>query len=175
MKLNLGCGKNKLPDYINIDVEKSVEPDLVCNFAIEKLPYEDNTIEKVCFFHTIEHIPEKFHYEMFEEIHRVLIPEGELIMSYPEFTKCALNYINNHLGQKDFWRATIYGRQLYPSDFHVTLMDTPDFIESLKEWGFKVVIATTEPPPEDYNTVLKVIKVGEMATYEDIIREEVYG
>ena len=29
IKLNLGCGRNKFPGYINIDIEEAVQPDLV--------------------------------------------------------------------------------------------------------------------------------------------------
>src|SRR5712672_3374648 len=118
-KLNLGAGKSSLPGYISLDVEASTRPNRVCDFTKERLPFDINTLNEVVLFHTIEHIEKKYHRFVLSEIHRVLKPDGVAIISYPEFGRCAQNWINNHRGQRDFWEHTIYGLQRYSSDFHV--------------------------------------------------------
>lgn len=171
MKLNLGCGSNKIEGFINIDTESSCKPDKVCNFITQKLPFKKNSVEEVVLFHTIEHISKRYHKIILSEIWRVLRPQGRFIVSYPEFTKCVENWKKNFRGKREFWEATIYGRQLYPSDFHVAIMYSPDFIDTLKDCGFVSIVAKSEPQ-EDYNTVVSCVKGKEVPTYEELIRAD---
>ena len=39
MKINYGCGETKLEGFVNIDIEESVEPDLVCD--VRKAPLQN--------------------------------------------------------------------------------------------------------------------------------------
>lgn len=157
MKLNLGCGSNKITGAINVDLEPSCNPDVIANFIVS-IPFRDESIEKVFLFHTIEHIPEHKHHTIFSEIWRVLKMGGTLLVSYPEFIKCAKNFIDNYKGMRTFWKATIYGRQLYRSDFHVALMYTPEFTEYLEQEGFEILAVRPEAR-EDYNTVVMAKKI----------------
>lgn len=156
MRLNLGCGSNKIKDCVNVDMEM-LKPNVVADIT-KGLPFKEESIEKIYIFHTIEHIPENLHHNVFSEIWRILEMGGELFISYPEFIKCAQNYINNKMGMRQFWKATLYGRQLYKTDFHVALMDTTEFCDYLTQAGFKVV-KTMPEPREDYNTIVMCKKV----------------
>jgi hypothetical protein len=163
MKLNLGCGSNKIPEFVNIDSQPGCNPDLVLDFINEDLPYADNTIQEVVMFHTIEHIR--------KPIWRVLEKDGILILSYPEFTKCYENWFTNKRGRRDFWEATIYGRQAYPSDFHVCIINTPDLINTLSQSGFNSFDWCPESN-EDYNTILTCRKKTNIVTYADWLNAE---
>jgi SAM-dependent methyltransferase len=169
IKLNLGCGANKLKGFINIDTEPSTKPDLVCNFVFNKLPYKDNSVEEVVFFHCIEHISKRLHPQILCEIWRVLKPGAKLFMSYPEFLKCVANWRTNYRGKKTFWEATLYGRQLYASDSHVCIMHTPDFVEVLADCGF-IEINSSPELTEIYNTMLSCIKGVAVPKYVDLIK-----
>lgn len=171
LKLNLGCGSNKIEGFVNIDTEASCKPDVVCNFITNKLPYKTSSVEEVVLFHTIEHISKRFHPTILKEIHRVLKLGGSFIVSYPEFLKCVDNWKNNFRGQKEFWEATLYGRQLYSSDFHVCIMHTEDFVEVLRDCGFYVVNYYPEPI-EHFNTVILCKKVARPPSYEDLINND---
>jgi predicted SAM-dependent methyltransferase len=171
VKLNLGCGSNKIPGYINIDMEPTCKPDLVCNFVNVKLPYKANTIDEVVLFHTVEHIHKPHHVRIFLDIWRILKPDGELYVSYPEFSKCYEYWKSNHRGQKKFWEATIFGRQKYPSDYHVCIMHTPEFKKFLKSIGFTNIFSCPEAS-EDYNTVVNCTKGEKPTGYEDIIKRD---
>jgi SAM-dependent methyltransferase len=173
MKLNLACGSNKIPGFINCDVEKSCEPDEIVDFT-KTLPYKDNSIEAILLFHAIEHVQERFHEGILSEFHRVLVPEGKLIISYPEFMKCAKNWISNYRGLRDCWKRTIFGRQLYPTDFHISLMYTPEFVTLLHKVGFADIKVAPEPK-EDFNTVIRCVKGLPGLTYEDVLRKEIFG
>ncbi len=168
-KLNLGCGSNKIEGFINIDIEPSTKPDLVCNFITDKLPYKDNSIDEVVLYHTIEHISKRYHNKILLEIWRVLNPKGLFYLSYPEFTKCYKNWIINYKGKREFWEATIYGRQLYPSDFHVCIMHTNSFKEVLIDCGFNKIIEAPEIG-ETYNTIIQCSKGPKSPKYEDLMK-----
>lgn len=171
IKLNLGCGANKIDGFVNIDSELGCKPDKVCNFITSKLPYKDGIVEEVVLFHTIEHIGKRFHGTVLSEIWRVLRPGGSFMVAYPEFTKCYQNWKLNHVGKKVFWEATIFGRQLYPSDFHVCIMHTPDFVEVLESIGF-IKITSKAEPIQNYNTIIKCVKGKKVPSYEDLIKQD---
>lgn len=171
MKLNLGCGATKIDGYINIDVEESCNPDVVHDFTKAPLPFEANKISEVLLFHTIEHISKRYHRAIIGEIWRVLEPNGVFLVSFPEFRRCAENWMRNEGGKKDFWEATLYGRQLYPSDFHVALMDSHEFSVFLKKQGFNHVVARPEPN-EPFNSFI-VCSKGEMPKdYNDMVLDD---
>ena len=56
IKLNLGCGINKLDDHINIDMLTSVDPDIVHNLEDYPWPLPDNQFEEVKASHIVEHM-----------------------------------------------------------------------------------------------------------------------
>lgn len=167
-KLNIGCGNNKIPGYINIDCEPSCKPDLLHNFILSPLPFKKNTVSEIVFFHTIEHIHKMFHQRILKECWRVLKPDARLIITYPEFTVCVNNWKTNYRGKKEYWEKTIFGRQLYPSDFHVCIMHTPDFTATLTDCGFDKIQSVPELG-EEWNTIITAVKGEKMLNYEDLV------
>lgn len=167
IKLNLGCGTEKLLGYVNIDVEKKCKPDVLCDFTAQKLPFKG--VSEIVLFHTIEHINKKLHSRILRECWRVLKPDGRIIISYPEFLKCVKNWRTNYRGMKEFWEHTIFGRQLYPSDFHVCIMHTPDFLDVLKDCGFKDTVSIVETL-EPHNTVVTAVKGDRPLNYEALVK-----
>lgn len=171
LRLNLGCGKNKIEGYVNIDVEEACEPDLVHDFLKAPLPYEDNSVDEILLFHTIEHINKRLHIVLLMEFWRVLRPNGTIIISFPEFSRCIDNWKTNKSGMREFWEATIFGRQLYPSDFHVCAMDSREFSSLMREVGFDKLVCKAEPV-ESYNSFIAAVKGQRLPAHEDVIKAE---
>lgn len=169
--LNLGCGAGKIEGCINVDIVERFNPDIVCDI-LTGLPFPDESIDKVYLFHVIEHIPKHYHPTVITNISKILTMGGILYVSYPEFVVCARNFIDNKYGKRDFWEATIYGRQLQPFDYHVSLMYTPSFTKLLISFGFEV---DSKPESEDYNTICKCTKVGKPLTIESIYKKNWFG
>jgi predicted SAM-dependent methyltransferase len=167
MLLNLGCGKGKIRGAVNIDINSDVGPDLVHDIRTP-LPYDKETVDEVVLYHTIEHIEKSQHDTIFIDIWRVLKPDGLFILTYPEFSTCVNNWLSNDRGMRDFWEATIYGAQRYPSDYHVCAIDTVTLVQRLINMGFSLVKHCSEPA-EPYNTILKV-KKDILLTYEDVLK-----
>jgi len=76
IRLNLGCGFNKIPGLTNIDCDRRVNPDLLCDIE-NGLPFEDSTVDEIFAKDFLEHIhPDKVIF-VIEEIYRVLKPKGK--------------------------------------------------------------------------------------------------
>lgn len=172
IKLNLGCGTNKIEGFINVDIDRDVSPDEIFDFT-GKFPYADNSVDEVVAFHVIEHIPKRNHDLIFSEIYRVLVPHGKLILSFPEFPVCVEYWKTNKKGMKEFWEATIYGRQASPFDFHVCITARDDIAVELVRKGFAILYNGPEKY-EEFNSVIKAEKVGKF-TYQDAMKETLYG
>lgn len=173
MNLNVGCGETKLKGFINIDIEEATKPDLICDLRKEPFPYGPDTVDVIHCIHNIEHIEQKYWPQIFCEFWRVLKPEGELRLAYPEFEKVSHNFLENTLGLRDFWRATLYGRQLYPGDYHVVPMVTAEVEDFLETCGFHNILSSPEPN-RDYNTFLIAQKGPSPMTRERLIENEVF-
>jgi ubiquinone/menaquinone biosynthesis C-methylase UbiE len=55
MKINLGCGKNKIKGYINIDKSKESRPDVICDLNCN-FPFKDNAIDEIIAIQLLEHL-----------------------------------------------------------------------------------------------------------------------
>lgn len=82
LKLNVACGFKYKVDYINIDSDARVNPDIVRN--IERgLPFSDNTVTEILSEHTLEHINQDLIHFVMYEFWRVLVPNGRLKVVVP--------------------------------------------------------------------------------------------
>lgn len=173
LKLNVGCGTNKIQGFINIDTEESCKPDLIHNIMEDPLPFPDGSAEEIVFFHCIEHIRKCYHRAVLTEFARVLKPGGKLYISYPNFWECAQRWKQNTGGMKKFWEATLYGRQLYPTDYHVCAMDPDELTDLLFSIGFASVFTKPELT-ETYNSITFAKKSGVACQeYETLIANDV--
>ena len=173
MKLNLACGSCKLDGYVNVDVNPELKPDLVLDVN-GPLPWKDGEVDEIVLSHAIEHVEAKFHHRIYVEFHRILKPEGILILGYPEFSKCAQFWLDNHRGMRDFWTQCIFGRQCDPKDFHVCAMHTPDVKDDLRQIGFKNIVSTEERFNEQY-TLLRAERGDALPEYSDVVAKLIFG
>lgn len=174
LKLNYGCGEKYLEDFINIDQEESVKCDLIHDLTKHPFNYEDNSVDVIYMIHSLEHIEIKFWDRIFSEFHRVLKPNGELLLGYPEFEICAFNFLNNVRGIKDFWRNTLYGCQRYPGDYHVVPMESKELERIVSSYSF-IDIKTAPDESEPFNSWLLCKKGDKLYTRESLLAEEVFN
>lgn len=81
MKLNLGCGKDKLKGYINMDM-RDYGHNIVRDVR-RGIPFNDNTFDEVFTSHFMEHIGHEDIYFVVEEVYRVLKDGGKFIIRVP--------------------------------------------------------------------------------------------
>jgi hypothetical protein len=73
MKLNLGCGMNKTPGWLNVDSAPACEPDMVWDLETTPWPWPDSSAGEMLFNHSLEHMGQdtKTFLEIIKEIYRV--------------------------------------------------------------------------------------------------------
>ncbi|MFK8013272.1 MAG: methyltransferase domain-containing protein [Marinicellaceae bacterium] len=88
--LNIGAGKTYIPNMINIDISSNAE--ITLDLSKEALPFEDNSIDLIFSYHTLEHIPNYLF--ALSEIYRVLKPNAILLIGVPYVTLSEYNLVN---------------------------------------------------------------------------------
>ena len=87
MKIDLGCNGNKKKGFIGIDIVDYTIKYPVGEFRkadlFKEIPFKDNSVEEVYASHFIEHIPQDRVIWFFNEIYRILIPNGLFEIYFP--------------------------------------------------------------------------------------------
>lgn len=170
LRLNLGCGSTKFEGFLGVDSFPDNKPDVLYDFTAGPLPFKDGEVDEVVMFHAIEHIQKQKHSFILNEIRRVLRIGGRLCLTYPNFWECAQRWKNNTEGQRDYWHATLFGRQLYPGDYHVCAMDPIELEILLRDLGFGSVLS--RPEPRDVWNSITVATAIEVKTYKDLLIDD---
>ena len=84
--LNLGCGQKKLPHAINVDIRKSVDPDLVLDMDLIPWPFASESFREVFASDVVEHCKDVI--RVMEEVHRVCRENAIVHVTVPHFS-CA--------------------------------------------------------------------------------------
>ena len=82
--LNLGCGRKKMPDAINLDLTDRTSPDVVHDLNDRPWPFHDGRFDEVHARDVIEHLDDLV--ATMEEVHRVSRPGGMFRFNVPHFS-----------------------------------------------------------------------------------------
>ena len=83
-QLNLGCGRQKRANCLNVDLRPAVTPDLVWNLNVRPYPLPRNHFERVYAGDVVEHLDDIPAF--MEEVHALLAPGGVLEITTPHFS-----------------------------------------------------------------------------------------
>ena len=92
--LNVGCGRNAHPEFINIDYLWHPQVD-VCWDITRGLPFADQSFEGIYTEHCLEHFSLPAAFEILKDLRRVLKPGGTLRVVVPD----AEIYLRTYLAQ----------------------------------------------------------------------------
>ena len=82
-KINIGCGVHPIGGYINLDIAKEVNPDVVVDIKKGGLPFPDNSIDLIYSSHCLEHIRPQYWNFIMQELARVGRHRTKLILDLP--------------------------------------------------------------------------------------------
>ena len=87
MKLNLGCGRDIRPGYVNVDF---VEPcDMLVDLSKMPWPWQDGTADEILMLDFLEHFPYRQTDTLIAECWRILKPGGKLVIQVPDIDHCS--------------------------------------------------------------------------------------
>ncbi len=142
LRLHLGCGNRRFPNFINIDCNYSPATDYLGSAGL--LPCKNDSVKRIENYHVIEHIPYPAVRAVLEEWFRVLLPGGTLVIECPDLDQTTREY----LGGNDERLYSIYGRQRFPGDAHHWGYNLARLKTLLESVGFSDVEGK---PPQDYH------------------------
>lgn len=90
VRLNIGAGRTYIPGFINIDI--SGKADVILDIGKDKLPFENDSVDLIFSYHTLEHIPDYLF--ALSEIYRVLKHGGRFLVGLPYVTLTEYHLVN---------------------------------------------------------------------------------
>lgn len=82
--LDLGCGRNKTPGAIGLDLSPDTQADIVHDLAVFPYPLPDNEFDRIVANHVIEHLPDFMGF--MAEVHRIAKPGATIRFLTPHYT-----------------------------------------------------------------------------------------
>jgi SAM-dependent methyltransferase len=82
--LDVGCGINKAPGAIGIDLNPASRADVLCDLDHFPYPFRDSSFDRIHVIHVIEHLSNVI--GAMEEFHRLARPGGRVFLATPHYT-----------------------------------------------------------------------------------------
>ncbi|HEU04812.1 MAG TPA: methyltransferase domain-containing protein [Nitrosopumilus sp.] len=152
-KLNLGGAWSKFDGFTSIDLRKTPNVDIVGDIRdLKKLGFEDNSVEEIVAFHSLEHIPFMETRKTIKQWYDIMKPGAKITIACPD-----LDYLYSALdsGEIDFdyFEQNLFGEfggyWSMEQDWHHAAFTKKSMKKLLEEAGFKS-ISFKPPRNEDY-------------------------
>ncbi|MBP2027142.1 SAM-dependent methyltransferase [Acetoanaerobium pronyense] len=87
LKIDIGCGRKKQEGFIGIDSSPYSTADYILDLNLDKLPFEDNSVDYVYSSHCLEHLDNLEH--IVSEIYRVCKHNAQVFITVPYYNTSA--------------------------------------------------------------------------------------
>lgn len=85
VKLNLGCGADYKPGWLNADLNPLVKADIRLDMACD-LPFSSDSLNCVLLDNVVEHLPRARFFPFMDELHRVCASGARIIILAPHYS-----------------------------------------------------------------------------------------
>lgn len=85
LKLNLGCGGNPMPGFVNVDSAAACKPDLLWDLEQTPWPWADGAADTIFMIHVLEHLGQspKVYLNIIQELWRVSCDGAQIHLVVP--------------------------------------------------------------------------------------------
>jgi ubiquinone/menaquinone biosynthesis C-methylase UbiE len=98
-KLVIGCGDKFHGDnWLHLDLSDLPHVDVKHDLETGELPFETNSFNEVRAIHILEHLSQESLTSILQELHRVTVPGGDILIVLPHF-------LSRHAADVDHYRA----------------------------------------------------------------------
>jgi len=132
IKLDIGSGPEPTPGYIGIDM--FAEGKNIVKAPMDKLPYEDESVDAIYSSHALEHIGKYEVVPTLKEWWRVLKWEAPLKIEVPDFEWVCKNWLKYR--SNDWHMDAVFGDQSTPGQYHKTGFTRQIMYQYLADAGF---------------------------------------
>lgn len=135
IKLNIGCGDDLWPGWVNIDYYNPIAP---VKMLAEKLEYPDNYADEINASHVIEHFNFDKCIDVLKEWNRVLKPGGIISIETPDMMEICKGFVEG----PENYRVYLYSHFFavaadIPGQIHRFLFTEWQLMGSMQQCGFK--------------------------------------
>ena len=137
-KINYGCGYDKRPGYLNVDIDPACDPDyLISTGDFSGLP-KRHFVELIAK-DVLEHIPRVKSLEALLEFSSLLRMDGRMVVETTDLLQVGKKFREHTLFAEHFgWTQCLFGTQAHPGDFHFTGFTDATLTVHLEAAGFHV-------------------------------------
>ena len=84
-KINLGCGKDYIDDWVNVDFYDDSTCDIKHDLEVFPWPWEDNSVSEIRIIHTLDHLGAdwKVYIKILQEMYRVCEDDAHIQVDVP--------------------------------------------------------------------------------------------
>ena len=143
--LNLGCGVNPIRGAVNHSLMKTPEAQVAFDLTQFPWPVPAETYLMVLGFHVLEHIPMPLSLRFMQECHRILVPDGSLVLEVPDIVGQARELVAGNLGMI----GRMYGEYHVPGEGHLWGWEAGQLMIVSRLAGFKICVTK---PGTDYHS-----------------------
>ncbi len=113
LRLHLGCGREYIKGYINLDINENSVADLILDSRKIKKHFEPGTVDEILMLHSISYLRYWEAKDFFTTCHKLLKQDGKLILEFPDIVKCAEMIIKSENNLPEYLEAV---RAIYAFD-----------------------------------------------------------
>lgn len=134
-KLHIGCGRNYIPGWTNVDLFSVVKADVYADVAA--LPFDRESFDRVYASHVLEHCHRNAIIATLSHWRDLLKPGGILRLAVPDFEAIVRWYVKT--GNLDDVMGLLYGGQNHPKNNHFVTFDSLTLRRDLVRAGFETI------------------------------------